>query len=649
MLRRVRRSVNADSVVGLGVSVHITPCAPDETLGKVHAAPTPRIRMPRRSGIPAPLSLAPFTGLLLVSSLTVAEQLPVAAPDSTASTPSDADAPTEESEQTGADNSARGTSEADAPATESDERSPWHARLPDWVEIDAEYRTRTIYINPLELSGNDVEAIDWTEHRLRLGLALKHGDWFAVRTRLDILDGVLWGDNGEFFGDPSPNSGLALATRRPNATRIDVGLPDGADPLDPESYEPTVVGADAISIDHAYADVVLPFGLLRVGRQPANYGANLGGHDGERHNRWGASSYGDIADRFLFGTKLDEAVRMIRGRGGEPDPGMDNGVILATWMDLYNTGSITHAGDNLRQNGLMLTVAQREADWFGASWRSLAATTALVRLANDDFDTGIWAIPVILKGSVGNFDLEANFSYLTGSTRELSEGMSALTPRPPTLQQMRAYGARVVADYTVGPAMFTLEFDYARGDDDPRHESIITSFSFPRDLNVGLLMFERIIAFESARRAAVGLENLAGLDAPSFPVTEASTEGRFTNAIALFPQVLVNLVDTPEHRFHTRFGVLMAWPAAPGGAVEPVMTTLLQDGSRIDDDAVNYHGGKPGNYYGTEFDLQLGWTFRQSFHWTVEGALLLPGSALEDANGDAVNSFLVENRFEFVF
>ena len=93
----------------------------------------------------------------------------------------------------------------------------------------------------------------------------------------------------------------------------------------------------------------------------------------------------------------------------------------------------------------------------------------------------------------------------------------------------------------------------------------------------------------------------------------------------------------------------MAWPEAKLGAVDPVMTSLSEDGASIADDAVNFHGGDPGSYYGTEFDLQLGWTFRRNFHWTVEGAALLPGSSLEDENGDAVPSFLLENRLEFVF
>ncbi len=172
-------------------------------------------------------------------------------------------------------------------------------------------------------------------------------------------------------------------------------------------------------------------------------------------------------------------------------------------------------------------------------------------------------------------------------------------------------------------------------------------FNFPRDLNVGLLLFERVLAFQSARAAAVGIENLKALNAGSFPFTEIASESRFTNAKALFPQVKIDIAKGGEHALHTRLGALFAW--ADVGVVDPVQTVIAEDGDRIDDDAVNFAGGDPGSYLGTELDLQVEWTFREHFVWTVEAAWLRPGDALEDEHGDAVDAFLVENRFLFIF
>ena len=187
------------------------------------------------------------------------------------------------------------------------------------------------------------------------------------------------------------------------------------------------------------------------------------------------------------------------------------------------------------------------------------------------------------------------------------------------------------------------------GDSDPRASTPITSFSFSRDFNVGLLLFEHILAFESARSVAVGIENLSSLDAESFPLTEVQTEGRFNNAIALFPQLKIDMLPAEsDHKLHLRLGTLFAWPEADG-VVDPIITALAEDGNKIDDDAVNFHGGDPGDYYGTEFDAQLEWSLKETFFLTIEGAALLPGNSLQDKNGDAVPSFLFETRFTYVY
>jgi len=519
--------------------------------------------------------------------------------------------------------------------------------LPDWLELNAEYRMRMTVVDPLDLAGSDVTSVDWTEHRGRLHFGLVADDRFAIRTRIDLLDQVLWGDNGRIGRDPEPVSGASVTTHQPNAAGVGIGLIPGADPLDRDSYVPALRSVDPVQVDLLYADVTLPIGLLRVGRQPA-LGQGISGHDGERGNRWGVASWADAGDRILFATKLDEAVRLIRSGGDhEIDGSMDRGVFLAGWYELADQGDAGQYRDNLRQLGVASFWRQ---PWFGdegSDWHDVGVTVATAHVGGDDFATSVWAIPVSLQAAYRSMRFAASASFLRGETREISEGFAELARTTPTLQTVRAQGAQAIVEGDVGPVTLTLQFDYASGDDDPRPGSDLTVYSYPRDYNVGLLLFERILAYSSARSAAVGVENLRNLDASTFPLTEVETDGRFTNAVAVFPQALVQWVDTPEHGLHTRFGVLMAWPDA--GVVDPVATVLARDGERIDDDAVNYEGGDPGSYYGTELDGQVAWTFRRRFIWTVESAVLLPGDALEDENGDAVTSWMVENRFEVLF
>jgi hypothetical protein len=160
---------------------------------------------------------------------------------------------------------------------------------------------------------------------------------------------------------------------------------------------------------------------------------------------------------------------------------------------------------------------------------------------------------------------------------------------------------------------------------------------------VGLLLFEHVLAYQSARAAAAGVALLRDLGAPSYPLEQVATRGAFTNAAALFPQVDVH----PVENLLVRAGALFAW--APARLVDPIASLQRRDGLRLDDDLVNFAGGKPGRYYGTELDLRVQYRMFDHFAADLETAVLFPGSALEDANGDAVRSFLVQGRGTFFF
>lgn len=520
----------------------------------------------------------------------------------------------------------------------------------DGFSSDIQYRLRSVRIDPLEINGTNVTKMNWTEQRLRLNARYIQAGIGSVNIQLDALDGVLFGDNGRFLGNPTSNSGVSLSSRRPNLTRWRVGLPAGGDAVEKKDYAPVLAAVDPVEVNYAYADILLPIGLLRVGRQPLAYGPNLAAHDGGDYNRFGISQFSDAADRILFGTKLDEGYYAItKGKDHIPNTSLDSGLVFAMFYDFLKQ-DVPHVGnDDLRQMGGTIEYRRGQANWFGLDWRDMVLGLRLVHLRNDRFNSRLWSFPTLLKMSVEKLDLQMQYVHIRGETKEISEGFGGLTNSAVVDQQLRAHGFQALVDYSLGPVTFTLEFDYASGDDDPRPSTPITSYNYARDLNVGLLMFEHILAFESARSTAVGIENLEGKETASFPLTEVSTEGRFTNAVAVFPQLFVRYVDNDNHKLWSRFGVLMAWPQAAGGVVDPIITSLNEDGDRIDDDAVNFHGGKPGDYYGTEIDIQLGWKYKKHFEWVVEGAYLFPGSSLQDANGDAVNSYLLENRFVFNF
>jgi hypothetical protein len=522
--------------------------------------------------------------------------------------------------------------------------------LPEWLSLGAEYRVQTVHVQPLDVNGTEARRASYTEQRLRMDLGLNVPMYgVSLVTQFDFLDGVLFGDNGDWGKEPSTTSGLAVTSRWPNSAGWTVGLLQGRDPLDPDSYGAVLRKIEPIRINRAYGKVVLPFGLIQVGRQPSSAGPGMSLHDGSRSNRWGVSRYAYSSDRFLFATKLSEVWRMVKlGKDYKRDASFDDGLFVALAYDWVVNDDVTVARDDLHQALGMLQFKAKDPAWLGGKGRKLTAQVAVANRFGDEFDTSVWVIPAMLELDAGRVRFLAEFSAQFGKTREISEGLAALRESDPARrkvrrQEIRSFGARGVLDVDIGPVTTTLEVDYASGDDDPRDDTPLTTFNFAHDTNVGLLLFEHVLAFQSARSAAVGIENLRNLGSRAFPITELATEGRFHNAIALFPQVQYR----PLPWLSTRAGVLMAWAAKP--VVDPIMTLLNEDGDRIDDDAVNWDGGRPARYYGTEVDLQAEFNWKDHFLWTLEGAVLFPGAALHDESGDAVVSFLVQNRFTFVF
>lgn len=517
------------------------------------------------------------------------------------------------------------------------DKEPW------FVELYPEYRVRMIRIDPLEVNGTVATQVAWGEQRLRVDASLGHRGVGAIHMQLDALDGVLFGDNGEFGTDPEPSTGVGIASRQVNASGWRVGLMPGADPLQIESYGPVLRDLAPIAINYLYGEVLLPFGILRVGRQPVSEVGSVSLNDGRTgRNLWGASWYHESVDRVVFGTKISELFNFVsEGPGYAPDLSLDNGVFLGLVWDYLVEDDITDPGDDLQGFSAQLDFRWKKPSILGDAFGPIRFVATMTYRWDDRFGTSVFALPLRLDFAIADFAFHGELAIIRGSTRELSAGFGALTGAPVTDQDIELTASRLVAEYKLSPLTLRLEWGYAAGDDDPRTSTPLTITTWPRDTNLGLLLFEHILAFQSARSAAVGIENLRQVESDSFPLTEIATEGRVINVNALFPQVFWDVV--PQLRL--KAGVLLAWSAVD--VVDPIQSLLLWDGEQISDDAVNYHGGKPGGYWGTEIDLGVEWRYKTMFEVAVEAGVVFPGSALEDENGDAVTSWMFETRFTF--
>lgn len=534
------------------------------------------------------------------------------------------------------------TSTTTATATPTVTASPEPVSTPPLIqyELDLEYRIQWLNQKPLSLSDLTADDVSFFEQRLRVGFNGSMGDNLKITVLADVLDGVLFGDNGSLIGSPMTNYGLRLGSKSPNLGTYTVGRldPTGSS-VDRENYGLVLVPAEAIDFRLAYGDVILPFGLLRAGRQPTAVGRTVLTHDGTRINRWGVARNIDSTDGITIGTKLSAIFDIAKGRA--IDKSQDRGWFLAGLFGQVVEDNPTE-DDDLLQFATITYFKDRDTRYFGLPIDRLFTGLIFSTRYGDLFDSNLYGVTAFFEVENEYLRFVAHHATLFGSTREVSEGLSLLAENQPIVaQDILGYGgfAEVAAKWK--PFQFSFEVYWASGDDNPETGTRLTQQTLAQDTNVGLHLFENVVNYASARSAAMGTVNLAALGVQSFPVDQVWTRGGLQNAVVLFPQVLAD----PLPWLHLRAGVMFAFTQTR--AVDPIGTLLIADGVEIEDDLINFAGGRPGTYWGTELDFGLTLTPGYGFYLDWELAYLFPGDALYDANGDAVNSFFSALRLTY--
>jgi hypothetical protein len=499
----------------------------------------------------------------------------------------------------------------------------------------AEYRAQLTYVNPIALNSVTDRRIGYIDHRLRLGGTVDYKDMVRLTASVDALSGVLWGDNGSLDKVPQSTSGSNLNTRNVNAAHACVAYRDG-DPLTAGAYGYALCPGNDLFVRRAFGEVRTPIGLFRIGRQPFTEGMGTAVSDGDgRTNRFGVNGVGNNVDGILFATKPLEVLVPAEER----DTSENRGLFLIVRYDRLVTDQLRFFADDLHNvlEGVRF-LAPRHA--YGQNLELRLVHSYRWDEANS---TGIHGINARAISSFGRFSAGFDATLIAGRTREVSAAYHVINNDPVVDQDVLQFGARAVARYDADLWTAYLEFDYASGDDSPDTRSNLSQFLFAPDTGFGLLLFKHVLAFQTARAAAAGVELLKRLNSPNLPADSISTQGSFTNAIAIFPQFDVR----PHPSIFLRGGALVAWSQAK--VVDPIASLKRRDGDQLGDDLVNFVGGKPGSFYGVELDARAQWQFLNHFALDLEGAVLLPGDALQDRNGDAVHSFLVQGRTTFYY
>jgi hypothetical protein len=408
-----------------------------------------------------------------------------------------------------------------------------------------------------------------------------------------------------------------------------------------------------------FAQYKLPFGVVRIGQQPNHWGMGILANDGDHPTLFGDYRYGSISERILFATKpggkdsdftvaiagdlvyRDNNSRLSRGQQAF------QGVLAAFYEHDYN------------KLGVFSTLRHQENDKTSGS-ALFPYTDEIDALAVDLH--GRIAVPV--PGQDAFLFGEAEAAYIFGSTNILRTADQALDGSKTSIRtyggaavigvahrswatgtwadadsknaQQRSAGARrtslnylgKVSERGVpyGDLVAQVELGYASGDADP-HDGTQRRFVFDPNHKVGLILFDEVMRWQTARSATAATDPLlTNATRPTPGVDLLPSNGGVFGAQYVNP----TFIFRPRHFLDLKGGMVIAQTTAD--LVDPYR--LATAGSYV-----NYRGGdRRKRDLGVEFDVGVEGRFPLDYDLKVvvgaQAGVLFPGSALENADGD---------------
>ncbi len=383
-----------------------------------------------------------------------------------------------------------------------------------------------------------------------------------------------------------------------------------------------------------YGELLTSVGLFRVGMQPNHWGMGILANDGDHAQLFGVPRLGQISERILFATK----------------PLGENGplttAIAADYVYRDNFARLSR-GDHAVQGVLATYIdsGPNRLGFFGVYRTQKTDRESTGATYTDDLRVFAFDLAghtmAMLPGMRDAFAFaEAEGALQLGSSSALRSG--AL---PAQRASVRAFGgaarvgfvfggaarARAAAENSAasptryGKLVAQLEWGYASGDADP-NDGVQKRFTFDPNHRVGLLLFDEVLRWSSARAAVIARDPLlANQNRPQPGLDYLPTGGAVAGAQYLNP----TFVFRPEPDFDVRAGIVVA--QATSDVVSQVRATTH---GRYE----NEFGGDPKRRdLGVELDLGVHKRIAMGGDVTAlfgaEGGLLFPGGALADATG----------------
>ena len=511
-------------------------------------------------------------------------------------------------------------------------RSPVLPPEPDLarVQIHGEYQLRYQHMSSFTLSpsasiatlhpgatGDSIGQNDFLSHWLRVTPRLQLKESVEIVGQLDVVSGTVLGDRAhDTFADNTPR----------------------------DDYD----GFRNVQPRWLFAEVRTGIGLFRVGQQPSHWGMGILANDGDHPSVFGDYRYGNINEEILFATRP----------GGKDSP-----FVVAVGGALVFRDDIAQLsrGDRAWQGVL--------AGYY-ESGPNRVGVYAVYRNQTRDRTSASDLFPYSDHIEAGAFDLAGNFAApirtpgmpayvfgafegaaIFGSTNALRTNEQAASNQS---TRLRSYGGAASAGIVLGahrahrghangglralpgqrPDLYgkvvtQIEIGYASGDADPL-DGTEKRFTFNSNHKVGLLLFDEVMRWSTARAASAAQDPLLSGPRPAPGLDLLPSNGGVFGAQYVNPTMTFRPDD---------------WLDLKAGAVIAQTTADLVDPYRLATQGkyINYRGGDATKHdLGVELDAgaeaRFALDYRMTLQLGAQGGVLFPGGALADQNGDKMKT-----------
>ena len=300
---------------------------------------------------------------------------------------------------------------------------------------DGYYRSRARFFDSLSLSNTNTYAEGasaWWDHRLRLQPGFLISSNVGIHVQIDGLLGVPWGDE---VATEDPLTGDAL----PVAWSQEVG---------PPTTDEGGTTSQNLRLTRAWGEVSSSIGTFRFGRLPVHWGSGMVWNAGNDPD----DEYGDTADRLQITSRVGP-------------------VYVFGAYELPFEGFVSEHDD------VSALVA-------GVLYQSEVASLGTYNVYRwskyDDSKYGAYIGDIWGRAELGPAVIETEVAAVLGGG-DLDTGANDI--------RVASFGAQLSADLTSDKLIFGLGAGFAGGDGDSS-DSRIRSFSFDKDFNVALILFE---------------------------------------------------------------------------------------------------------------------------------------------------------------